>query len=236
MAIADLDLGLEMKGIDRQALLLEAADRLDDLEGFLGPGGEQKESTLGKLARSLTQDIARFGDAPLLYKITDEYFDLKGLQVPYDFKQLSQGYNFYWMDIPLNVNPKNNWPFDKIKVGIEFNPQAPKDGKRPRAYQILPDQQFRSIIEVPIGFEILLNGNFQFKSNLDQIKGTIGPVSGSLGGGVGAKASATGGVRIPPYTYAIKKAEVTHSDVNLSEVRWTMKGHKFSLQSSPACR
>ncbi|GAC1617142.1 MAG: hypothetical protein NVS4B7_09490 [Ktedonobacteraceae bacterium] len=167
----------------------------------------------------------------MLYPITDEYFESKGVQVPYDFKQLSEVYNFYWLDIPLNISPKNNWPFDKIKVGIEFNPQAPKDGTRPRTYQILPDQQFRSLLEVPTGFEILLNGNFKLQANLDPISGMPIPVTGSIGAGINA--TGTGGVRIPPYTYAVKKAEITHSNLDLSEVTWTMEGRKFSLENKP---
>ena len=237
MDIADLDPGFSWRGVDRDALLLEAAERLDDLEGTLGPGvgafvGPQ-ESEAGRLARSLTTDVAKFGDAPLLYKLTEEYFASKNIAVPYDFKQLSQDYNFYWLDIPLDLSPKNNWPYDKIKVGIEFNPNAPKDGTRPRSYQILPDEQFRTVLEVPVGFEILLNGNFQFESNFDPIKGAIGPVTGSIGGGIGATATANAGIRIPPYTYVIKKAEITHSTPNLSEVRWSMAGHKFSLENKP---
>ncbi len=234
MSNPNLDFSYDMKGVDRTALLMEAANQLDALQGFLG--GEEAgkgETAVGTLTRSFTEDHARFGDLPNMYKITDEYYVSLGLKVPYSFTQLTQNCNFYWLDLPLNLYPKHNWAFRRLEVAIEFNPHATKDGTRPKSYQILPDQKFQTLVELHGNFEVKLDANFEFNVSTGSIPVTMGPVQGNLEAGAGAKVGGGMGLVIPPYVYSIKQAKIEHSDTGIEEVRWLIDGPEFFQENKP---
>jgi hypothetical protein len=236
MSDATPDFAFDMKGVDRQALLLDAAKRLDNLQGHLGPGDVEKGSTaIGQQTRLFSEDQAEFADNPVMYKITDEYFLLNDKKVPYSFKQLSEHFNFYWIDIPLKLHPKGNWAFNEIKVEIEFNPQAPKDGTRPKAYQVLPDEEFIEKLRLYGQVEAQLGEDFKLSAHLPTLSTPVGatPIVASLDAGADAALTSNVGIAIPRHVYSFKVDKLSHSGLGAEDVWWHMKGKEFSRENKP---
>ena len=75
MSALSLDFSFNMEGLDRNALLNEAAARLNVLSANLGDdvpkGGD---SPLAALVKELQGDAAEFAKLPVVEKITDERF------------------------------------------------------------------------------------------------------------------------------------------------------------------
>ena len=229
-----LDFSFNMEGIDRRALLLEAANRLDALHSFLGDEkSSPSETPEAALLRSLTEDKAEFGDAPAIFPVRDDYFISQNLEVPYNFKQWGQKYNFYWLDVPLNLFPRSNWAFNKLEVAIEFNSHTPKDGSRPKSYQILPDRKFQTLAKLHGHFEVHLDGNFEFSAKTPDMAGTIGMAAARLNAGIDSKVAAGTGLAIPPYVYSFKVARIEHTPPGIEEVRWRLNGAEFFQENIP---
>jgi hypothetical protein len=96
-----------MEGIDRQALLEEAAERLDALRGPMGKDPRNVKSAVGKTLRAFKEDEA-YVSFPEVYKIIDKDFLSQSRQVPVPFKQLARDYDFYWMRFPIFLRRKRN--------------------------------------------------------------------------------------------------------------------------------
>jgi hypothetical protein len=172
------------KSIDRRAMLLEAAQILDDLEGNLGTSkGEAAVNVAAQQLREQVDDQASFADIPLMYRITDEYFLTRSPDkiVPYDFIQLKDRSIFYWLDIPINLRPKTKWVFNEIDVTIVFNPDSPKDGTRPKSYQIFPDEQYVEYMKMHTQAEVQLGANGRFNLQVPTISVPVGVTILALG-------------------------------------------------------
>lgn len=227
------------RGIDRRSLLFEAAQRLEDLEGHLGPDDSRKvESVAAQQILAFADDDAEFADVPIMYKITEQYFlQLPDKTVPYSFKQLAARSDFYWLDIAINLHPKTKWAFNQIKVDIEFNPQAPKDGTRPKAYQIFPDEQFVEYMKVHTQAQVGLDANLNLVAQLPSMQIPTGatplPIVTDLSAGAGIKNNLSLGFEIPPHILTLKADKITHAPPMLEKVWWELNGREFSREHRP---
>src|SRR5579885_3592578 len=227
------------RGLDRRSLLLEAAERLDDLENHLGPGDSTKaESVAAQQIRAFADDEAEFADIPTMYKITEQYFlQLPDKTVPYSFKQLAARNDFYWLDITINLHPKTKWAFNQIRVDIEFNPYAPKDGTRPKAYQIFPDEQLVEYMKVHAQAQVGLDANLNLVAQLPSIHIPAAtaplPIITDLSAGVGTKNNLSLGFEIPPHILSLKADKITHAPPMLEKVWWELHGKEFSREHRP---
>ena len=111
---SSLDFSFNMDGIDRQALLAEAAERLDALSGYLDDSETSSpQSPEGELVRALMGDTVKLS-FPEVYEITDQDFLISNLSIPVRFKQLSQAFKFYWLYFPISLFPQYNWGFNRL--------------------------------------------------------------------------------------------------------------------------
>ena len=85
-----------MEGLYRNALLTEAAERLNVLSGHLGDDAQKAgDSPLAALVKELQGDVAEFAKSPVVQKITEERFASSTLQIGDRFKELTKNYNLY---------------------------------------------------------------------------------------------------------------------------------------------
>src|SRR5579863_7504649 len=92
-----LGFSVSMEGINRDALITEAALALDARRGPLGDKpASQQETPEGAFVRGLKNDIAEFDKKGNLYpyKITKADFIACGATVPARFLKLAQDFNF----------------------------------------------------------------------------------------------------------------------------------------------
>jgi hypothetical protein len=225
----NLDWSFDMSGVDRAALLAEAAERFDKFAVTrLGEGAAAAaESPQGALARALVGDVAEFAAAPVVYKITDQDFLQQKLDVPFRFKELSKLYSFYWLYFPVALFPRHGTAFNRLEVAVEFNPAEKSGHLRPKAYQILPDKKFETLLQARQQLELGLDENFEFGVKTGQLSGAAGDAQGTLAAGVGVKAAAGAGLVAGPFVYTIKRAKIEHTAVGLERVFWRLDSREF---------
>jgi hypothetical protein len=229
-----LAFSFDMTGVDRQAVLTEAARQFDLQHAHLGAGGSIAGTPAGALARALLEDVAEFGKAPEVYRIGDEELRAVAGSVSPLFKQQSETSIFYWIHIPIFLRPQRSWAFTRLEVLIEFNRDAADPYSRPRAYQILPDRKFQSLLEVSDSLEIVLDENLQFKAQT----GSLGMQAGSAGAMLDGSAGVTlgGGVafKAGKFEYRLKRAKIDHTATGLEKVFWRLDGAEFFQDNQPS--
>lgn len=228
------DFSFDMQGIDRHALLTEAAARLDALSGYLGPGEAAGEEESALLLRELDGDTIGFPDFPTVYKITDKHYLTHNLKVPVNFTTLTQNFNFYWLYIPVALFPKSAMRgFRKLEMIVEFNHGETMAQLRPQAYQILPNKKFQTLLEVSNRVEVRLDENFELSASTPQMDVNLGSASVKAGAGMTVKEAAGLGMVLGPYTYRLKRAQIDHTPTSFAKVRWTLDGAEFFQEDSP---
>ncbi|HLI09687.1 MAG TPA: hypothetical protein VKV40_24205 [Ktedonobacteraceae bacterium] len=231
----DLDFSFDMRGVDRQALLAEAAERLDALSGFLGPGDEQpaRESPESVLARELMEDDVEFAGFPVVYRISDKDFLTRNLKVPVRYEELARAYSFYGLYFPIALFPRRHWGFNRLEFVVSFNPDESVQHLRPKAYEILPAKKFQNLIDLNGQVEVRLNEQFEFSAETETLAADVGVARASAGAGVGAKEAVGLGAVIGPFVYHLKKARIDHTPVGMEKVRWRLDGAEFFQEDDP---
>ena len=231
----NFDFSFDMRGIDRQALLEEAAERLNALGGYLGASESTTTAATpgGTMAMELNSDTIEFAGFPVVYRITDKDFLMRNLNVPTSFKQLTLDYKFYWLYFPIALFPKLGWGFNQLEMIVKFNPAEPIQHLRPKAYQILPDKKFQTKLNLQGHVEVRLDENFEFSAATQTLQANYGPVQGKVGASVDAKVAAGLGTVLGPFEYSMKKAQIDHTPVGMEMVRWDLNGAEFFQDDSP---
>jgi hypothetical protein len=212
----------ELAGINREELLLEAAQSLDALRGHLGGESQLSQTPEGNLVRELAMDKAEFAQEPVIYRITAQDFLTRNLPVPIHFKELSQNFNFYFLAFPFDLRPGTGtgWSYNQLVVKIEFNPgDAGADG-RPKVYQIFPSTKFQTFFEADANLEVSLDPNFEFSANTGSISLQAGSAAFKGEAGLGAKLAGGAGVVIGPLAYSVKRAIIKSTQTGLEWTRW----------------
>jgi hypothetical protein len=234
-----LDFSFNMQGLDRQALLTQAAEQFDLLNHNLGANdvpltGSPTESASGSLARALRDgDIAQFSASPTLYQITEKDFIESARVVPVKFEQLSRHYNFYWLYLPIALFPSRNRAFHRLEVAIEFNPREEDGHLRPTAYQILPQKQFQTLLEISDCLEIRLGENFEFSARavIPEIQTQYAQGKADVSTDVKLKSGIN--TIVGPFNYHIKRAKIDHTQPGIERVFWRLEGTEFFQQDVP---
>lgn len=223
-----LEFSFDMEGVDRNALLSEAAERLNVLGSHMGPDDKPEgDSPLASLVKELQGDAAAFAALPVVQKINDETFSRNNLQIGDRFKDLTKDNNLYCIDFPVYLHPKQGWAFNKLEVIVEFNPENVDAASRPKAIRILPEKKFETQLQGGMHLEFGLDENLDFSAKTGnlQVQAGAGQVSGSAG--AGAKVATGVNALAGPFVYSVKKAKVEHSAIGLEKVFWRLDGAEF---------
>jgi hypothetical protein len=234
MSNTHLDFSYKMEGIDRKALLTEAAKLLDKRRGPLGGSEVKVETPEGEQARALLDDVAEFAGFPEVYKITDKDFLSRNFKVPVRFSQLAKTYNFYWLYFPTILFPRYNWAFHKLEIEIKLKSGNPAPHLQPKAYQILPAQQFQTLLRAESRLEVRLDENFEFAARTGPLEGKLGQTGGKIDASADAKAATRLGLVAGPFVYRIKKAKIQHTTTGAERVFWRLDGAEFFQEDAPA--
>jgi hypothetical protein len=226
----DLDFDFNMEGFDRKALLEQAADDLNALRGPLSgteSGSTAPDTPEAAMMRALMDDEAKFGKYPLVYQIKDEDFIQQNRDVPFRFTELTKGYNFYWVRLPVQIMPQDNWAYDRLKLHIQLIAEDAPPHAQPRSYQILPTKKFETLMELSSRLEVSIDPNFEFSAKVASQHVDIGVAQASIGGGIDANIESHAGLVVGPFMYHIKKAKINHNATGTEEVKWVIDGEEF---------
>jgi hypothetical protein len=174
---------------------------------------------------------AEFGPYPEIYPLKEKHFQEHDLKIPVRLKDLIKNNRLYWLRFPIMLKPVDDFPFTKLKCGIEFNPQVQAGHLRPLALMIFPDVKFKKYIEVTDSVE------FNIGENAELIVAGGIPSLGQTTPGVKAQAEAKASgrlqVAIGPFNYVWKKAVIDHTPINNAKVFWTLDGTEFLQGDDP---
>ena len=229
----DFSFSQDLAGIDRTALLQEAAQRLDAMGAHLGGDASKTVTEEGKAARAIVEDVAEFAGYPQVYKITDKDFVKAKFDVPASFTKMTKEYSFYWLFFPVVLFPQYNWAFNRLELEVKMRSDDPAPHMQPVAHQILPNQQFQSLVKADTNLEITLGENFEFNAKVPTLSANAGVLSGAVGAGVDVKGAAGAGLVLGPFNYHIKRAKIQHTTTGAERVFWRLDGAEFFQEDAP---
>ena len=218
----------DVAALDRKALLLDAAQRLDALHGPLASGGKISETAEGKLVRTLAADEGQFARNPIVHNITDKEYLGRSLPVPVNMAELFQKYHYYLMEFPFELDPAEGWAFNKLEVRIDFNPDDPAPGEHPKVFQIFPDPKFQKLFEANANLEVGVKANGEFEAKAGGIQMHAGPTAFKVGADLGAEAGGKAGLVIGPFAYSVKRALINHRGTGMEWARWEISGTQLN--------
>lgn len=222
-----------LAGIDRQALLAEAAAQLDASLGHLGTGQQSAASDAGAFTRGLAADAARLPAYPDVYRITEKDFIARGKPAPVAISELASKFNFYWVAFPIGLQPQQHWGFHMLEVRVEFGIGAPPH-LRPKAFRILPEKRFAQALRANMSLAFTLNENLDFEVDAGRLEASHGDAKARAGARAGGKLEAGAGAVFGPFEYSVKKAKIDHSAPGLEWVFWRLDGAEFFQEDTPA--
>ena len=229
----NFDFGFDT-GIDRSSVLLDAARLVDEGAGHLGQNDETDAQARGNELRALLGDKAEWGAQLEAHEITDADFLARQLAIPVLFKSLAKDFRFVWVRLPAYLVTKVNWGFSKLIVHIEFNPELGLAGGRPRAYQILPDRKFQTLLQAQdhLDIEVGIDSNFKLNQRAALPTEALG---GQATASIGVEGVASGGFGavVGPFSYRIVRAKIEHTDTGLENVQWKFMGQEFFQETLP---
>jgi hypothetical protein len=220
---------------DRRAVLIDAARRVDALQTHLGERtGDQADDGFGNLLRALAEDSVDFGAQPDVYPIPTPGSSATDAATAQRMRALEAGYTFWWMRIPLMLFPRRNWAFTRLEVRIEFNPDGQDARIRPKAYDILPNRRFDTIMHAGAEVTVKLAGDAHFSIDTGNLQlPPIGlPVTGSAGFGTSDEVEANIDVGLG-VKYKVTAARVDHTSEGLPQVFWRLDGAEFFQEPRP---
>jgi len=214
---------------DRAALLLEAADRLDRLSGHLGPG-QQAADPYGQLLRDLITDRAEFAAHPDLRSLPA----VSPAQAAVSTFRMTDEFSFWWLRIPLLLFPRRSWGFTRLEVRIELSPTEQHPERRPKAFDILPNRRFDTLLKAKSEVMLGVGVDGHFAVEVPEVGVAIPGVGmGSVGAGASAKARIGGEVGVGPLAVRMVAARVDHTAEGLEKVFWRLDGAEFFEENQP---
>ncbi len=215
---------------DRAALLLDAADRLDRLSGHLGDDAGAPHDPYSQLLRDLVTDTAQFAAFPDLRPLPD----INPAHADADQFRLQDRFSFWWLRMPLLLFPRRNWAFNRLEVRIEFSPGEVQPERRPKAFDILPNRRFDTVMKagVQVALGVGADGHFSVATP-DVALGSAAGGSLQAGAGVQASGSLATNLALGPVQFRSVAAKVDHSAEGLEKVFWRLDGSEFFQENQP---
>jgi hypothetical protein len=226
-------------------LLQEARQELRDLQQRLG-GEESSSESIDKVDRTVAElyadmdGVARLSDAlPNVFPLNKRYLKESGLDVPKDFEVLTGQADFFWLEIPVGVVNGEKTNFDKIQLGLAFNPGEKEPRLLPKAHSMFPDKTFAKGLAIEGGIKFGLGSDLKFNvaGGVDKISlpETIPLVNASAEGklGVNAELAPKLGLIAGPYSYTFKRAVIDASGQGTERIFWTLADRDMLREQSP---
>jgi hypothetical protein len=225
---------LDIRGVDRDRLIAEAAAEIDALGGVFGADDTPAATPEAQLARMLSEEIAELPHHPDVLEITEQDFAVSGREVPAAFAKRAEKSAIYWVRFPLALRPKHDWAFSRLELAVEFNPGGDEPAwRRPTALSILPNRDFTDRFKASANVDVSFDTAFELTAGIPEITIPTGapvPVtaaaqaSGKLGAGLGIATR---------YEWRLQKARIDHTETGLPRVFWRIDGTHFFAQDVP---
>lgn len=128
--------------VSRSALLEEAAQLVEGLQGKLGGNETRDGDELATLLRNFKDETARFGQP------RTKCFSSEEGQIAV-------------VDFPLTLFPRAGWCFDRLECILRFNPDA-NNIRRPVIHDLFPKAKSEEILKLSVDGALTVSSEFKF--------------------------------------------------------------------------
>jgi hypothetical protein len=156
-----------------------------------------------------------------LVRLTPEGFSQCGLELSYFQKQEMSRYDFYYMVLPVSMQPGRGVQFTRFECKLDF---GPKGEKEPLVHRIFPQSQWLTVLQLGRSMDLGLDGNLEWSAGIDQaaLPGETAldnlpiPIKGKITGKNQLKAF----VVLPEYVYELGRTEIAATGEGNSFCFW----------------
>jgi hypothetical protein len=226
----------DFAGQDRAQLLAEVKREVKaynvELKGDERRPDAETRAAL-KLLDGMNREVAEFGAFPDVIKLDEADFAAHGQQVPPRFAELTRQHRFYWVRFPVTLSPVKSKPFVKLECAVEFNPGVGDGHLRPRAHLILPDRRFSELVQINESLDLRLGVSGELDVATPRLDFQLGAAKAKAGAGFDAAANAKAEVKVGPFAFRVRSADVWHTPAGTEKVFWRLSGAEFVHEDDP---
>lgn len=228
----ELDVGLQPG--ETEMFYRELAAVARDHASFLGPDQPRttRPESVEKLISQLGQDVVELSPQLEVIPLKKSRFEDLGLSMSPYLADLFRQFRFYLVNIPVTIVPKSGWNFVKLECIVEFNPEQ-VEGNRPVAYQVLPPDAWRTLIQAQQSLRIGLNENLEFKVETAQLSSLLPGLPEPLRAGVDVAALGSASLVVGPFDYTVRRPVVLTKGGKTPKVYWHMEGSEAVTHEEP---
>jgi hypothetical protein len=205
---------------NRNQLLNEAAALAKTWESLLSVDGEgntrylKKTSDLSEKLLLLKNEAATFHQNVSVIKVNANELQESGFIADSgNWKKLLKVYDFYVVTITVALLPVNNWQFDRLQCNIILSSDPP-ESTQPVAHDLLPNDGWESLMLMTSTFQIGLDENLHFSTQVDMHKNERTKPDRTLKSSMYSLFDAK--------DYSLSQSRIHSTGINKSMLRWRL--------------
>ena len=202
-----------------QELLNRLFEEVKAGEGMLSGG--TKLGLAGEALLQLKETRISFGNPyHKLTRLTEEIFRAPGSQLDGLQIQNSQHFDFYYMTLPVSMQPGRGVQFTRLECLLDF---GPKGENEPIVHSIFPKSEWRELLQSGIDFNLGLDGQLEWsldRENLENIPTTAGNLPAGLKTKLETKNQFKVFMAVPGYRYELGRTEIAALGEGNSQCFW----------------
>jgi hypothetical protein len=229
-AVLDFELSEDEFGDERADVLAEAADKLDEKGGHLGPGKRRKTAE-GEVAAQFAEDRALLS----LPEVLELDLDHLATEEQVRREDVLENWRFYWLKFPLDLWTRRGWGFNELEFKAEFNP-SDEEARRPRVHDAVPTQVFATLASARINVNVGVGADFKFAAELPTAPLDLAGLPLEVQAAVRAVVGGDAGFTLSPRAYEVRAPVVRRSNPDLDSIRWRLSDSRLVEEQDPGLR
>lgn len=202
-----------------EELLNQLFEEVKTWEGMLSGG--TKLGLGGEALHQLKKTSISFGNPDHnLTRLTEEKFRAPGSQLDEVRIQNLKRFDFYYMTLPVSMQPARGVQFTRLECHLDF---GPKGENEPIVHSIFPKSEWREMLQSGIDFNLGLDGKMEWAVDWENLDNTSTPV-GNLPAGFKSKLETKNQFKVymavPGYRYELGRTEIAALGEGNSQCFW----------------
>ena len=202
-----------------QELLNQLFEEVKAGEGMLSGG--TKLGLGGETLHQLKETRISFGNPyHNLTRLTEEKFRDPGIELDGFQKQNLHRFDFYYMTLPVSMQPGRGVQFTRLECHLDF---GPKGENEPIVHSIFPKSEWREMLQSGIDFNLGLDGKLEWTLDRENFDNTPTPAD-NLPAGLKSKLETKNQFKVymavPGYRYELGRTEIAALGEGNSQCFW----------------
>ena len=216
-----------------EELLNQLFEEVKNGEGMLSGG--TKLGLGGDSLQQLKKTSISFGNPyHQLTRLTEEKFRGPGSEGDGFQKQMLNHFDFYYMTLPVSMQPGRGVQFTRLECHLDF---GPKGENEPIVHRIFPKSEWREMLQSGIDFNLGLDGKLEWTLDRENLDNTPTPAD-NLPAGLKSKLETKNQFKVymavPGYRYELGRTEIAALGEGNSQCFWRIdKPQLKKIQTIP---